>query len=57
MHECDFDTLDCHLYTQSAIFTRKCDFDTHECHFHTHKCDLDTQHIACDFKSNQLKLT
>jgi hypothetical protein len=59
------------IFTYKVWFLHaKRDFDTQECHFHTHKCDLDTHecdwlrhanvllpHAACDFKTNQLKLT
>jgi hypothetical protein len=41
----------------------ECDFETNGCDYDTHECDLDThawmlfQHLACDFGTNQLKLT
>jgi hypothetical protein len=68
MHECGFSTQSVILARLSVIYTRrvcfspvKCDFNTQECHFQTHKCNLDThvffQHAACDFKTNQLKLS
>jgi hypothetical protein len=45
----------------SVIYTRRVWFSPVKCHFQTHKCNLDThvffQHAACDFLTNQLKLS
>jgi hypothetical protein len=42
-HECDNDTFERDIYTQSAIPHAECNFYTHECDFNTHKIDSYTQ--------------
>jgi hypothetical protein len=68
--DCDFNTHKCGFCTQSVIFTRlsvisarkvrfsheKCDFDTQEHHLLIKQTVL-LQHVASDFKTNQLKFT
>jgi hypothetical protein len=47
-HECVNDTLECALYTQSAIPYAECDFHT-QCDFYTPDCDYGIHN--CDFNT------